>query len=170
MDRRAFLKTGLICATTMATGVSLYGCSDLNILDTELIDDDVAVALSAILPVFLAPVLPQEAQAREQKIQRTIRGIKLAMSRLPPHILDELKDLFGLLNSRLANLAFAGNFAQMVFLTVKQRINLIESWRISYLSLLNTAYEGLKELVFAAFYGNPDNWVLLDYHKPDLGV
>lgn len=170
MDRRAFLKTGLMSATVMATGISLYGCSDLDILDTELIDDDVAVALSALLPVFLSSVLPSEEPQRQQKIDRTVAGVRLAMKRFPPHILDELKDLFGLLTNRLANLAYAGSFAHINDLTFEQRTLLIEGWRNSYLSLLNTAYEGLKELVFAAFYGNTDNWVILDYNKPDLGV
>lgn len=169
MDRRAFLKNGLIGTAAVVTGVSLYGCSDLNILDTDLIDDDVAVALSALLPVFLNGVLPEDEAARTQKIARTIEGIKLAMTRLPPHTLDELKDLFALLNSKMATLAFAGSFAQLNELSFSQKTALIESWRTSYLSLLNTAYEGLKELVFAAFYGNPDNWVILNYKKPNLG-
>lgn len=170
MDRRGFLKTGLMSATALACGVSLYGCSDLDVLDTELINDDVEVALAALLPVFLAPVLPQDISKRQDKIARTISGMRLAMTRFPPHTLDELNDLFGLLTSKIANLAYAGSFSAIEALSFEQKVNLIEGWRTSYLSLLNTAYEGLKELIFAAFYGNTENWTILNYQKPNLGV
>lgn len=150
----------------MITGSSLYGCADITIIDSELIDDDVHLALTALLPVFLAGALPQNAESRQHKIGQTIAGIKVAMKRLPPHTLDELKDLFALLTNRLANLAYAGNFSRLEQLTLSQRSALIEGWRTSYIGLLNTAYEGLKELIYAAFYGNPDNWSSLDYHKP----
>ncbi len=170
MDRRAFLKTGFVYATAAAAGVSLYGCSDLDILNDELIDDEVTVALSAVLPVFLAGVLPKDPAQRQQKIARTIEGIRFALTRLPPHTLDEINDLFSLLTSRVATLAMSGSFAELNDLSHQQKVILIETWRNSYFSLLNTAYDGLKELIFAAFYGNPDNWTLLQYQKPNLGV
>jgi len=89
---------------------------------------------------------------------------------LPPHILDELNDLFSLLNSRVANLIYAGSFSTAENLTTEQVMQLIESWRSNYISLLNHAYDGLKELSFAAFYGNSKNWSHLNYQKPNIGV
>ena len=47
---------------------------------------------------------------------------------------------------------------------------MLVNWRTSFLNLLNTAYEGLKELVFAAFYGNSANWTVMNYNKPNLGI
>jgi hypothetical protein len=170
MDRRAFLKTGLLTGSILVTGTSLYGCSDLDILDTILIDDDVSVALAAIIPVFLAPMLPTEETQRQQRIARTVEGVGLALKKLPPHTLDELTDLFGLLTNRLVALSYAGNFSLLSELSMSQRVSYIEGLRTSYIGLINTAYEGLKELVFAAFYGNPDNWATLNYNKPNLGV
>ena len=170
MNRRHFLKAGLMTTTVLVTGTSLYGCADLDILDTELINDDVAVSLSVLLPVFLAGALPQDEQTRKVRLTETIDSMRSAMKKLPPHMLEELNDLFNLLSNRLANLAFAGAFASAQQLNMTQATALIQSWRNSYIGLLNTAYEGLKELIFAAFYSNPANWDRLNYNKPDLGV
>lgn len=170
MNRRQFLKQGLMAGSALVVGTSLYGCSDLDILDTELINDDVSVALAVVLPAFLHGALPQEPEKRAALIERTINGIKTAMQSLAPHILDELNDLFSLVTNRLGNLVYAGSFTATENLTFAQATALIEGWRSSYISLLNTAYEGLKELVYAAFYGNEDNWPAINYQKPDLGV
>lgn len=170
MDRRSFMKTGLLSGSMLVTGGSLYGCSDLDILDSDLIDDDVAVALASLVPVFLAGVLPQDEALRQQKIGEVIAAIRLAIEKFPPHTLKELDELFMLLTNRLTMLAYVGEFAPLHKLSLAQANMLIDSWRNSFLALLNTAYEGLKELVFAAFYGNPDNWEVLNYQKPDLGV
>lgn len=67
-------------------------------------------------------------------------------------------------------MVYAGSFTATESLTFTQANALIEGWRTSYISLLNTAYEGLKELVYAAFYGNDENWPAINYQKPDLGV
>ena len=170
MDRRSFFKSGLLSGAVLVTGSSLYGCADLNVLDTDLIDDDVAVALAALVPVFLSGVLPEEEPQRQVKIGEVIAGMRRAMKRLPPHILKELDDLFMLLTNRLTMLAFVGKFSSLDQLTLAQATQLIEGWRSSFISLLNTAYEGLKELVFASFYGNPQNWSSMNYNKPNLGV
>ena len=170
MNRRQFLKQGLIAGSALVVGSSLYGCSDLDILDTELINDDVSVALAAVLPAFLHGALPEDSARRTALIERTINGIKTAMQSLAPHILDELNDLFSLITSKLGNLIYAGSFTATQNLTFSQASELIEGWRNSYISLLNTAYEGLKELVYAAFYGNEENWPAIGYQKPNLGV
>ncbi len=170
MDRRSFLKTGLLTGSMLVTGTSLYGCADLDILDTDLVTDDVSLALGALVPVFFAGVLPDEPQMRKQKIKQVIDGMRIAMKRLPPHTLKELEDLFGLLTNRLTMLAYTGSFSYLNEMPTVQAMKLIEGWRTSYIGLLNTAYEGLKELLVASFYGNPENWTVLNYNKPDLGV
>jgi hypothetical protein len=170
MDRRSFLKTGLLTGSILVTGTSLYGCSDLDILDTDLVTDDVGMALAALVPVFLAGVLPSDPASRKQKIVQVIDGMRIAMKRLPPHTLKELEDLFGLLTNRLTMLAYAGSFTHLNEMPTEQAMKLIEGWRTSYIGLLNTAYEGLKELLVASFYGNPENWTVLNYNKPDLGI
>ncbi|MFT5162835.1 MAG: hypothetical protein ACI9FJ_001412 [Alteromonadaceae bacterium] len=170
MNRRSFLKNGLLSGAVLVTGSSLYGCSDLDILDVEVIDDAAAVALGALVPVFLAGALPSQEQSRQQKIARVIAGVRLTIKKLPPHTLKELDELFILLTNRLTMLACVGQFAPLNELSSAQVRLLIEGWRNSFISLLNTAYEGLKELVFAAFYGDSDNWSLINYQKPNLGV
>ena len=170
MDRRAFLKTSLVTGAVLASGASLYGCSDLDILDSELVNDEVSLALAALIPVLFDGALPEDEQARTERIVETIAGVKRALQKLPPHLLDELNDLFGLLTSRLANLIYAGSFAQLQDVSFEQRNALLNGWAQSYIGLLNTAYEGLKELVFAAFYGNPANWHVMQYQKPNLGI
>ena len=170
MNRRQFIKQGIMVGSALVVGSSLYGCSDLDILDTELINDDVHLSLAVILPVFLSGALDNDSQVRVAQLNRTIKGMTIAMQKLPPHTLDELNDLFSLLTNRLGNLVYAGTFSATQHLNVAQATQLIEQWRTSYISLLNTAYEGLKELIYAAFYGNKQNWAGIGYQKPNLGV
>ena len=170
MNRRSFMKNGLLGGVMLSTGATLYGCTDLDILQTDIIDDEVAVVLSVLIPVVLDGALPVEPQVRTAKINRVIEGIRFALKKLPPATHKELSDLFGLLNNRLVMLAFVGSFTPMSQMTAQQVMSLLEAWRNSFVHLLNIAYEGLKELIFAAWYGNPDNWQTMGYNKPNLGV
>lgn len=170
MNRRQFLKQSVISGSALILGSSLYACSDLSILETDLIDDEVSVALHAILPVFLAGALADDQQQRQQQLVETITAMRQGMLRLAPHILDELQSLFALLNNRLANLAYLGTLTATQHFSVAQATALIEGWRTSYLAVLNSAYDGLKELIFAAFYGQQQQWTAINYQQPDLGV
>ena len=67
-------------------------------------------------------------------------------------------------------LIFSGQFSHIDSLSAAQKVALLNAWRFSYVDLLKVAFTGLKELVFAAFYGNPDNWNILNYQKPNLGL
>lgn len=156
--------------SVLALGVNLYGCSDLDIIDTDIINDDISLALAVVLPVLFTGALPEDKQQRQKRIEETIVGMRRAIKRLPPHTLDELNDLFNLLTNRVTNLIYAGSFAATESLTPKQVTAMIESWRTNYVSLLNQAYEGLKELSYAAFYGNEKNWQHLNYQKPNIGI
>ena len=53
MDRRKFIKTSLVTTAVLVTGTSIYGCSDLEIIEQELVTDEVAAVLAVLLPVIL---------------------------------------------------------------------------------------------------------------------
>ena len=72
MNRREFLKTGLMTGAVLATGTQLYGCSDLDIVQLDIINDEVGIALAAVLPVMLAGALPEDPAQRKQRILDTI--------------------------------------------------------------------------------------------------
>ena len=170
MNRRNFIKNGLVASAVLVTGTSVYGCADLDIIEQQLVDDEVALVLTALLPVLLDGALSTEAETRKLQIEQTIAQIKVMLQTLPPHTLTELKDLFSLLSSRLANLALVGEFSRTEQLTVEQLVMLLEGLRNSYISLLNHAYDGLRELVMAAFYGLDSSWPSIGYNKPNFGA
>ncbi len=170
MDRRDFLKAGLLSGGVLATGTTLYGCSDLKpVPSSTVISEEAILSLQALIPVFLSGMLPENAEQRARIINDVIADMELAIKKFPPHTQDELQQLFEMLNNRLVVLAFVGKFAVVAELSTSQMVTLINAWRYNFVGLLNTAYAGLKELIFAAFYGSPDNWHLINYKKPMLG-
>ncbi len=56
----------------------------------------------------------------------------------------------------------------LVELSVASRLQLLTSWRDSYLTLLQQAYNGLRELLLAAYYGQPQHWQALAYQAPEF--
>ena len=150
----------------LATGVSLYTYTYWATLPDKLIDDEVTLSLIALLPVFLSGALAKDEQQQTVQIEATIAAIKQNVLTFPPHIQHELLDLFKLLSSQVATLALTGHLTTLAELPLAFRAHLITAWRDSYFSLLNQAYDGLKELIFASFYGNPVSWDFIHYNKP----
>lgn len=169
MNRRQFLTLGVASAVVISTGATIYQQSELDsIIDS--FDDETTSVLIAIIPVLLHGSLPEDSALRQQKVLHIVRDMQQAIVTLPPATQAEITQLLDLLKSRLAMLIFSGQFSHIDSLSAAQKVALLNAWRFSYVDLLKVAFTGLKELVFAAFYGNPDNWNILNYQKPNLGL
>lgn len=168
MNRRQFLTLGVASAVVISTGATIYQQSEIETI-IGTFDDETSGVLMAIIPVLLHGSLPDDAEQRQQKVTQVIADMQHAIATLPPATQQEINQLLDLLKSRLAMLIFSGQFSHLESLSTAQKIDLLNAWRFSYLDLLKVAFAGLKELVFASFYGNPDNWNVLDYQKPQLG-
>lgn len=168
MNRRQFLTLGVASAVVISTGATIYQQSEIDTI-IDSFDDETTSVLVAIIPVLLQGTLPADAKQRKLKVSQVIADMQKTIATLPPATQAEIKQLFDLLKSRLAMLIFTGQFSHLESMSSAQKMSLLDAWRFSYLDMLKVAFSGLKELVFAAFYSNPDNWGVLNYQKPNIG-
>jgi len=82
---------------------------------------------------------------------------------LPRRQQAELQQLFLLLQQRLGQLALTGHWLSLNEMPLQSRLQLLSSWRDSYLATLQQAYHGLRELLYGAYYGQPQHWPALEY-------
>ena len=97
---------------------------------------------------------------------RTLDAISQTISYLPQEGQDELEQLLDMLEQRLGLLVLTGSMTPLMMRTPNELISMLEYWRNSFLDLMVTAYQGLRELVMASYYASPENWGQLNYTKP----
>jgi hypothetical protein len=172
MNRRQFIMSGVALGSALAfapLGYSLYqSMADPHdgqahaALDPAH-DCPARLVLDALIPAFLHGALASDTRTAQIQIARVRDDILSFMPFLSLDTQHELQQLFGLLQHRLARLALTGYLSTLAELEMAQRIALINSWRDSYVKLLQDAWQGLKELCTGAFYGDPTQWPLLRY-------
>ena len=132
----------------------------------RVLDADAQAILIAIVPVLLAGALPDAADARQQAVAATVRGIDTAIAGLAPSAQDELRQLFALLALPPARLAIARVSAPWNQASEADVRACLDRFRGSSLMLLRSAYAALHQLTFAAWYGNPASWTRIGYPGP----
>ena len=164
MDRRQFILSGiaLAAAASLGAGLSIYGWRQSLNAD----DNNRNLVLSAILPALLYGALPRDASLAAMELERTKAAVNDFLLFLPLRQQQELHQLFNLLANRISQLGLTGHLTQLADLSIQQRLALLDSWRDSYLELLQQAYHGLRELLFGAYYGQPEHWQALAYTAP----
>jgi hypothetical protein len=159
MDRRQFILSGI--ALGAASSLGIYGWHS----SFNENSDNRDLVLSAFLPALLYAALPQDTTMAEQ-VNRTKAAVSDFMPFLAQRQQYELHQLFNLLAHQVTQLALTGHITALPELTIAQRWQLLTNWRDSYLALLQQAYHGLRELLFAAYYGQPEHWQPLSYIAP----
>lgn len=160
MHRRQFLITGLALAGSAALGIKFWDYS----LSPQ--NDNRSLVLAAILPALLYGALPQDEQVAIAALQRTEQAVIEFMLFLPLRQQQQLDQLFNLLAHRVSRLGLTGYWQTLDSLTVSERLLMLQDWRDSYLAVLQQAYHGLRELLYGAYYGQPEHWQLLAYTAP----
>ncbi|WP_019677658.1 hypothetical protein [Arsukibacterium perlucidum] len=164
MDRRQFILSGiaLAAAASLGAGLSIYGWQQSLNAD----DNNRDLVLSAILPALLYGALPRDASMAAMELERTKAAVNDFLPFLPLRQQQELHQLFNLLANRISQLGLTGHLTQLADLSLQQRLALLDSWRDSYLGVLQQAYHGLRELLYGAYYGQPEHWQVLAYTAP----
>lgn len=164
MDRRQFILSGiaLAAAASLGAGLSIYGWRQSLNAD----DNNRNLVLSAILPALLYGALPRDASLAAMELERTKAAVNDFLPFLPLRQQQELHQLFNLLANRISQLGLTGHLTQLADLSIQQRLALLDSWRDSYLGVLQQAYHGLRELLYGAYYGQPEHWQALAYTAP----
>ena len=164
MDRRKFILTGISlgAAASLGSGLAIWGWQHSLTPDSSNRD----LVLSALLPALLYGALPEDATLAAAELDRTKTAISDFLPFLPLRQQQELNQLFNLLANRISQLGLTGNVISLTKLSLGQRLQLLNQWRDSYLALLQQAYHGLRELLFAAYYSQPEHWAALNYTAP----
>ncbi|MGE6650837.1 TAT leader-containing periplasmic protein [Shewanella colwelliana] len=164
MKRRTFLTTALVGTGALALGVNLYSPSHVKI--SEALDEQHRLLFSLLIPVFLDGALPEIESQRIVAQNQTIEAIVATMGLLPDDSRAELEELLELLESRLGLLLLTGSMTPLLMRRPAELVDMLERWRASYLDIMITAYQGLRELVIASYYSSPEHWTRLNYNKP----
>lgn len=165
MQRRQFIMLGLAAGVALATGVTLYPLLDQQRVTQQ---QDATLVLDALLPAILLGALPSDPAAQQQALLNTRKAVLDFLPFLPKRQQAELHQLFFLLAQQLTRLALTGHSMALVELSLELRLQLLTRWRDSYLTLLQQAYSGLRELLLAAYYGQPQHWQPLAYQAPEF--
>jgi uncharacterized coiled-coil protein SlyX len=164
MERRTFLTTALVGTATLALGLSIYSPEHIRV--NKALDNEHRLLFSVLLPVFLEDALPNVESMRVAAQNRTLDAISQTITYLPQDGQDELEELLGMLEQRLGLLVLTGSMTPLMMRSPNELIAMLEYWRNSFLDLLVTAYQGLRELVLASYYSFPEHWGHLNYAKP----
>jgi hypothetical protein len=164
MKRRTFLAAGAFGVAALAAGGWLrYGARHAP--SGRALDDESTVIVAALAAAFLAGALPAEDAERRAAIGETIVGVDTAIAGLPPMAQHELAQLFGLLAFPPARVALGVRSAWKDAATADVQAAL-DRWAASRSMLLRSAYDGLHQLILAAWYGNPRAWPAIGYPGP----
>lgn len=173
ITRRELLKWGLIGGAGLVTGCAGFdSATDSHTLfaDTEhdygFLTEADRVIVAAVVPVMLAGALPQRGADHDTAVRDVVRGVDYAIGLLAEATRDELRGLFDVLGNALGRVVLAGIWSQWSRVRTLEVAEFLEGWRNAYLDLLRQGYQGLHELITAAWYGNPASWDAIGYAGP----
>ncbi|MDL2196967.1 TAT leader-containing periplasmic protein [Shewanella algae] len=166
MQRRQFLLWALGGTSALALGVSLYEEEEIaNLSEHEKPHD---LLLGALIPVLLEEALPEINKHRTSAINRTLDAVNQTLKWLPKAQRQELEQLLDILENRFGLLLLSGSMTPLMLRSPNELVEMLESWRSSWMALLQQAYLGLRELLMASYYACPEHWDRLNYNKPKL--
>lgn len=167
MNRRQFLKAGLIGGAVLAAGGAWVVWRDIRDADASLPPRDrIAEVLAAIAPVLLAGALPADPAQRSRALSVVTVGVKEIVAAFPPAVRTEVADLFRLLDIRIARRLLTGVRTDWRDADPADVKAFLERWRWSRIAPLQTGYFALHDMVLGAWYANESAWAQLGYPGP----
>lgn len=116
-----------------------------------------AQAVIVLAPALLGPTASAALIASPARRYMLADGVDQAICLLTPGTRDELRQLFNLLASPGGRLLMLGQMADWPSVSESSLRSGLDTWCGARLDLLKSAYEGLRDLVFAVWYGDPAN-------------
>lgn len=167
MDRRQFIKAGVIGGAALAAVGAWYGYRHQGVgrIEAPALDDGAREVVAAIAPVLLKGALPEGPESATA-LRQVLDGVERAVSGLSSAAQDEVGQLFALLSFAPTRILVARIGPPWPEASFEQIVAFLDAWRFSRFQLLQTGYAALHDLVFGAWYGNPASWVAIDYPGP----
>lgn len=129
---------------------------------------DAAAALAAMIPVMLGGV--PAGMAATAFACTVLSGIDTALAGLTPAQRRETARLFALLRLRPARRWLLGVTLPWHQASAVEVGAMLDRLRRSRFPLLRAVYQGLHQLICAAWYGNPASWPAIGYDGPPAAV
>lgn len=171
MDRRSFLKLGFASSATLtAVGATatLSGCSETlpENGDWRVLKTQDRIMFTAIAPVMLKGSYPEDPEAQKIAIQKILTVIDSVIFSLGPHNAKQMSDLFMLLNFTPTRGLTTGVWSKWENASESEIENFIVKWRESSLGLFNLGFNGINQLLTAAWFGQKETWSDIGYPGP----
>ena len=171
MDRRSFLKLGMASSATLtAVGVTaaLSGCSEALPKDGDwkVLTAQDRTLLSAIAPVMLKGSFPTDQADQQNALDKMLPVIDTVVYGLGPHNAKQMSDLFMLLNFGATRGLTTGVWSKWENADETEIENFLNKWRYSSLGLLDLGYNGINQLITAAWFGQKETWQQIGYPGP----
>lgn len=163
VSRRSFLKVGLAGAVTLAVAGGLYrALKSPSPPGKFTLDGDAKSALAAIVAVVLKGTLPDSTQSTEAAIVR----VQDAIAGLPLITQKEIQDLFALLALGPTRRFLAGIPDHWSNAKPDDVAAFLQSWRTHRMSMLQSAYHALHDLIVGPWYEDKSTWAAIGYPGP----
>ena len=163
VSRRSFLRVGLAGAITLAVAGGLYRALNTpSPLGKFTLDGDAKAALAAIIAVVLKGTIPASAQgtdAATDRVQGAIAGLPLVTQK-------EIQELFALLTLGPTRRFLAGIPDNWSEAKTDDVTAFLQNWRVHRISMLQSAYHALHDLIIGPWYADESTWVSIGYPGP----
>lgn len=163
VSRRSFLKVGLVGAIALAVAGGFY--RTLNAPSPQgkfTLDGDAKAALAAIIAVVLKGTISSSAQNTEAataRVQDAIAGLPLVTQK-------EIQDLFALLTLGPTRRFLAGIPDNWSEAKTDDVTTFLQNWRMHRISMLQSAYHALHDLIIGPWYADDSTWASIGYPGP----
>lgn len=166
MQRRALLKLGLVSAAGLALAGVTIGQLQPGVTAEGRLTQSGRSLFAAIAPVVLDNSLPTVPAQREATLLAHLDRLDIVIGAFPRTTREELSQLLAVLATLPGRWSLAGLRVPWEEAGLEDVLTALQSMRVSRLSLRQQAYQALRDLTNAAYFGAPSVWHLLDYPGP----
>jgi hypothetical protein len=173
LSRRQLLISSLSLASAFTLG-GVYWFHTEESIPSELDDDsqwqfltkDQRLVLSVIVPVIIQSTEITKDVLTVEQVKQQLQRIDQAIMFLTATQKQDLLQLLEGLTSKFSRLILTSSIVNWNRVSATEVQEVLIAWRYSMLALLQYAYLSLKELIYAAWYGDPNQWSAIDYPGP----
>ncbi|MCL4770089.1 MAG: hypothetical protein KJZ76_07060 [Burkholderiaceae bacterium] len=165
MQRRTLLKLGLVSGTVLALAGGAAMLVQPGLVQRRLTDAGRALFIG-VGRAILQGTLPPDPAEQRQALEGMADRVDILAQNLPPHVVDELSQLVGLLGSSAGRVARAGLSTGWLEATPEQVMAALNDMRYSRLTLRQQAYQALHEIVGGAYFSEETTWAVVGYPGP----
>ena len=165
MQRRTLLKLGLVSGTVLALAGGAAMLVQPGLVQRRLTDAGRALFIG-VGRAILQGTLPADPAEQRQALEGMADRVDILAQNLPPHVVDELSQLVGLLGSSAGRVALAGLSTGWLEATPEQVSAALNDMRYSRLTLRQQAYQALHEIVGGAYFSEETTWAVVGYPGP----